>query len=77
MKKQTMSFVAGLLTGMALLGGGAAYAAGIAAGVFDREKLFAQADVDVYQPKMEESLRKQKLEGWKQAVRQILTKENR
>lgn len=31
MKKQTMSFVAGLLTGMALLGGGAAYAAGVMA----------------------------------------------
>lgn len=50
-----------------LSGIGAAYAAGIAAGVFDREKLFAQADVDVYQPKMEESLRKQKLEAGSRA----------
>lgn len=56
-----------------LSGIGAAYAAGIAAGVFDREKLFAQADVTIYQPKMEACVRKRKLEGWKQAVGQVLT----
>ncbi len=59
-----------------LSGIGAAYAAGIAAGVFDKEKLFAQSDITIYQPKMEDSVRQHKLEGWKQAVRQALTKES-
>lgn len=60
-----------------LSGIGAAYAAGIAAGVFDKEKLFVQTDVTIYQPKMEDSARQHKLQGWKQAVRQALTKESR
>ena len=57
-----------------LSGIGAAYAAGIAAGVYDREKLFAQAEVTVYRPQMEAAVRERKLEGWKQAVGQVLTK---
>jgi glycerol kinase len=56
-----------------LSGIGAAYAAGIAAGVYEQEKLFANARAVTYSPLMEASLQKQKLEGWKAAVGQVVT----
>jgi glycerol kinase len=56
-----------------LSGIGAAYAAGIAAGVYEQEKLFANARAITYSPLMEASLQKQKMEGWKAAVGQVVT----
>lgn len=57
-----------------LSGIGAAYAAGISVGVFDREKLFASLQYKIYEPQMEEDMRNSKYKGWKTAVSKVLTK---
>ncbi len=56
-----------------LSGMGAAYAAGIAAGIYDEEELFAQAKRTEYKPQMAEDVREAKYAGWQQAVQQVLT----
>lgn len=56
-----------------LSGIGAAYAAGIAAGVYDRKKLFAESAFTVYRPKMEKALRERKWKGWQEAVGQVIS----
>ena len=52
---------------------GAAYAAGIAAGIFDREKVFSQMTRTKFSPEMEPEVRNEKYQGWKKAVKQVLT----
>jgi glycerol kinase len=56
-----------------LSGMGAAYAAGIAAGIYNEEELFAQAKRTQYTPQMLENVRRNKYIGWQQAVQQVLT----
>ena len=56
-----------------LSGIGAAYAAGIAAGIFDREKVFSQMTRTIFSPEMEPEVRNEKYHGWKKAVKQVLT----
>ena len=56
-----------------LSGIGAAYAAGIAAGIFDREKVFSQMTRTKSSPEMEPEVRNEKYQGWKKAVKQVLT----
>ena len=57
-----------------LSGIGAAYAAGIAAGIYRREELFARMSRTRFVPAMDEENRQNKYRGWKQAVSQVLTK---
>lgn len=57
-----------------LSGIGAAYAAGIGAGVYKEEELFAKVPGKVFEPKMPEEERKDKYEGWKEAVGILLSK---
>lgn len=56
-----------------LSGIGAAYAAGIGAGIYQKEKLFAASAFTYYHPKMEAFRQKEKYDGWKAAVGQVLT----
>lgn len=56
-----------------LSGMGAAYAAGIAVGLYDRERVFQNAQRTAYHSQMEQSRRDALLFGWQQAVRQALT----
>ena len=56
-----------------LSGIGAAYAAGIAAEIFDREKVFSQMTRTKFSPEMEPEVRNEKYHGWKKAVKQVLT----
>lgn len=55
-----------------LSGIGAAYAAGIAMGIYEEEKLFGRMKRSFFAPAMEESVRKAQYEGWKQAVSKVL-----
>lgn len=57
-----------------LSGIGAAYAAGIAAGIYTKEEVFAKMSRTKFQPKMDKELRDEKYNGWKKAVSQVLTK---
>lgn len=52
---------------------GAAYAAGIAAGIYNREEVFRQMSRTKFSPKMDASERNEKYQGWKAAVEQVLT----
>lgn len=73
---QFQSDIAGILVqapGQEELSGiGAAYAAGISAGVYQLESLFAGKDRKRYVPGMPEKIRRQKYLGWKKAVKQAL-----
>lgn len=55
-----------------LSGMGAAYAAGIAIGLYDREHIFDHVEHTVYEPAMEEKERRLRYGGWQDAVRQVL-----
>ena len=55
-----------------LSGMGAAYAAGIGMGFYDREKVFASMGRTDYLPKMDRALADEKYSGWKSAVQMIL-----
>lgn len=57
-----------------LSGIGAAYAAGIAAGIFTREEVFAKMTRTKFEPSMDTSVRDEKYQGWKKAVGQVLTR---
>lgn len=57
-----------------LSGIGAAYAAGIAVGLYDKESLFTNAERKIYVPKMSADMRDLKYAGWKEAVGKVLTK---
>lgn len=47
---------------------GAAYMAGLGVGLYQKEKLFAKAKLNEFEPQMEEEIRKEKLERWNRAV---------
>ena len=53
---------------------GAAYMAGISAGVYDLEKLAGNMKRSVYEPKMDDEIREKKYAGWKVAVDGVLSK---
>ena len=57
-----------------LSGIGAAYMAGISAGVYDLEKLAGNMNRSVYEPKMGDEIREKKYAGWKKAVDGVLSK---
>ena len=57
-----------------LSGMGAAYMAGISAGVYDLEKLAGNMKRSVYEPKMDDEIREKKYAGWKKAVDGVLSK---
>ena len=57
-----------------LSGIGAAYMAGISAGVYDLEKLAGNMKRSVYEPKMDDEIREKKYAGWKKAVDVVLSK---
>ena len=56
-----------------LSGIGAAYCAGIAAGIYDRKEISGRIHRSCYHPQMEETLRKEKLSGWDRAVKMVLS----
>lgn len=51
---------------------GAAYLAGISAGLYEKEKLFAQRQKVRYTPKMPEEERQQKLHDWNRAIELLM-----
>lgn len=51
---------------------GTAYMAGIAAGVYEKEAVFAHRDYTVYEPKMEEAEWKKRMDRWTRAVEMLL-----
>ena len=55
-----------------LSGMGAAYMAGITAGVYQEDKIFDHIQRRIYEPTMNVNLREAKYNGWKQAVGQVL-----
>lgn len=57
-----------------LSGIGAAYAAGIAAGIYCRDDVFTKMSRTRFVPEMDGEMRKEKYQGWKNAVAQVLTK---
>lgn len=57
-----------------LSGIGAAYAAGIALGMYDKEKLFARMNRKKFEPAMDNNERQGKYDGWKNAVSLVTNK---
>lgn len=58
-----------------LSGMGAAYAAGLALGLYEKDRLFSQIKRTDYLPQMDAALVSRKRIGWKRAVSQALSKE--
>ncbi len=56
-----------------LSGMGAAYMAGISAGLYDPEKVYECIAYTSYEPVMEQEVRNHHVTGWKKAVQQVLT----
>ena len=56
-----------------LSGMGAAYMAGISAGLYDEENVFDCIEYTEFWPLMKDEVRRQRISGWKDAVRQVLT----
>lgn len=56
-----------------LSGIGAAYMAGISAGLYEQDQLAANMKRSIYEPKMECGVRQEKYAGWKCAVSSVLT----
>lgn len=57
-----------------LSGIGVAYAAGLSAGVYEKEALFARMKRSKYEPKLAKDVRDARYQGWKEAVAKVLTK---
>ncbi len=55
-----------------LSGMGAAYMAGITAGIYDEERIFEHLQRTMYAPQMDPDCRERKYEGWQQAVGRVL-----
>lgn len=51
---------------------GVSYAAGIAMGLYDKDKVFTSMDSSIYKSNMDESRREELYKGWKDAVSMIL-----
>ncbi|MGN0361763.1 MAG: FGGY family carbohydrate kinase [Bilifractor sp.] len=60
-----------------LSGMGAAYAAGIAVGLYHPDMIFNHIRHTYYKPKMDQGLRKKKYDGWKEAIERVLYKTDR
>lgn len=58
-----------------LSGIGAAYAAGIAEGIYNRDEVFAKMSRTKFEPLMSKEMRDEKYCGWKHAVSLVLTKQ--
>lgn len=58
-----------------LSGIGAAYMAGISAGIYRIEELSSNLSRSTYMPQMEEAVRSRKYAGWKKAVGRVLTED--
>ncbi len=56
-----------------LSGMGAAYAAGIAAGIYEKDKVFQQMQRINFQPQMDDQIREKRYNGWREAVHQVLS----
>ena len=56
-----------------LSGMGAAYAAGISAGIYDPDRVYEHVRRRVYAPSMDAERREELYKGWQAAVRQVLT----
>ena len=56
-----------------LSGMGAAYAAGISAGIYDPDRVYEHVKRTVYSPNMAPERRDELYRGWQAAVRQVLT----
>ena len=50
--------------------------AGIAAGLYDPERVYDCIEYTDFHPGMEEKEREQRISGWKAAVKQVLTRSN-
>ena len=57
-----------------LSGIGAAYTAGISAGIYKKETIFNGMERKKFEPSMDKKVRDQKYSGWKEAVEKVLTK---
>ncbi|MSS62310.1 glycerol kinase GlpK [Velocimicrobium porci] len=57
-----------------LSGIGAAYTAGLAVGIYRKETIFSQINRKQFVPVMEDEVRKLKYQGWKEAVKKVLSK---
>ena len=57
-----------------LSGIGVAYAAGLALGIYNKDKIFARMQRTKFVPEMNDDIRKEKYDGWKNAVK-LVTKE--
>lgn len=57
-----------------LSGMGAAYAAGITAGIYSKEKLFRQIPGKTFRPQMDAQMREKRYNGWQEAVHKVLTR---
>lgn len=55
-----------------LSGIGAAYMAGISAGLYSEDELFSNWEGSIFTPSMDVSVRRQKLDGWEKAVAGVL-----
>ncbi|WP_455619259.1 FGGY-family carbohydrate kinase [Eisenbergiella sp.] len=55
-----------------LSGIGAAYMAGISAGLYSEDELFSNWEGSIFAPSMDKNVRRQKLDGWKKAVAGVL-----
>ena len=56
-----------------LSGIGAAYAAGIAAGMYDKNRIFDRMKRTRFTPQMDKPMQEVKYEGWVNAVKMVLT----
>ena len=55
-----------------LSGMGAAFAAGISAGIYDEEKIFKGIKHSEYKPSMTDDKRERLYSGWKDAIKQTI-----
>jgi glycerol kinase len=55
-----------------LSGVGAAYAAGIALGIYDKDKIFQRISKKIFEPSMTDGEREKRIKGWKEAVSLVL-----
>lgn len=55
-----------------LSGIGVAYGAGLALGIYDKEKIFARMNRKKFEPLLDKSVRDEKYDGWKNAIKMVL-----
>jgi len=51
---------------------GAAYLAGISAGLYDESRIYSAISYNLYKPRMDGTVRQQKLAGWSKAIKMLL-----